>query len=171
MFHSKVAFLLVLATIASAELNTLNETFVSDTEVAAHYQFPWHATLFVISRNGPAFAACGALISTKHVVTVGHFAALGIQHGNALAVFAKRFNHGPRYPVRNIVVHPKYVQSRNARFNIGVLSLRQPIRPSRTIRPIAIAATAPAERQTVSLVGFGEHCEYHSFDKRFYEKN
>lgn len=167
MCHLKIALLLALATVMVTASNESNVTILSESGVADPTEFPWHATVFVVSRGGPTYAADGALISSKLVVTVGNFAAVGLQHGNAYVIFAPRFGAGPKRPVENIVVHPNFKQSRDIRYNIGVFRLRQPVRSAQGLRLIALAPTVPPEGQIVRQSGFTRQGKSHNLKYYF----
>lgn len=165
MFNFKLTLLLVLAAIAAADLTDQNGAFeeslvLADGGVRARpNQFPWQALIIAPFNAYKRNLALGSLISNKHVVSAGFIATVAIQRRNSHVIFSMEIGRGKQHPVARVIVHPNFKRTQFARFNIGVFILRQPIRPSPAIRPIALARTAPTAGQNVRFVGFAT-CEY-----------
>lgn len=171
MFCSKYLLLVALAMLAIAHANFIDEIDFEEESsseesslerviggrTAKPDEFPWQATVFIDAGLRGRLAVGGALISSRHVLTLAN----KLHHSRrTTVVFGSRFRRAPAANVRDVFVHPRYQQTRNDLYNLAVLRLTAPVKSSATVRPVALARVPIELGENVTISGFGTYRKY-----------
>nr|Q27081.1 RecName: Full=Clotting factor B; AltName: Full=Coagulation factor B; Contains: RecName: Full=Clotting factor B light chain; Contains: RecName: Full=Clotting factor B heavy chain; Flags: Precursor [Tachypleus tridentatus]BAA03528.1 coagulation factor B precursor [Tachypleus tridentatus] len=125
--------------------------------------WPWMAAVFVKNFGIGRFHCAGSIISNKYILSAAHAFLIGGRKLTptrlAVRVGGHYIKRGQEYPVKDVIIHPHYVEKENYN-DIAIIELKEELNFTDLVNPICLpdpeTVTDPLKDRIVTAAGWGD---------------